>query len=164
MDGRLRSMTSLYLRRGDQLLLLYRIGSKVIADSYTASAGGHFERDELGDAKACVLRELYEETGLTEQDIDNLSLRYVTLRLKNEELRQNYYFFADLIDKEKVITSNEGNLEWFQIEELAETQLEMPFTAYYVVKHYIEVGKNTNALYAGIATEDGVEFTEMKEF
>lgn len=30
MDGKLRNMTSLYLRQGNRLLLLYRIGSKVI--------------------------------------------------------------------------------------------------------------------------------------
>lgn len=164
MDGRLRNMTSVYLRHGDKLLLLYRMGSSIIADSYTGTAGGHFEKEELNDAKACVLRELYEETGLTEQEIDNLSLRYVTFRLKNGELRQNYYFFADLIDGEKEITSNEGDLKWFRIEELLETQLEMPFSAQYVVKHYVETGKDTNALYVGAATESGVAFTEMKEF
>ena len=130
MDGKLRNMTSLYLRQGNNLLLLYRIGSKVITDSYTASAGGHFEKEELNDAKACVLRELYEETGLVDRDISNLSLRYVTLRLKNNEIRQNYYFFADLIDSQKVITSNEGNLKWFQMEELLEAMPKMPFTAH----------------------------------
>lgn len=164
MDGKLRNMTSLYLRQGNKLLLLYRIGSKVITDSYTASAGGHFEKDELNDARNCVLRELYEETGLEDREIDNLSLRYVTLRLKNGEIRQNYYFFADLIDSEKVITSNEGNLKWFQMEELLEAMPEMPFTAHYVVKHYLEIGKDTDTLYAGIATESGVVFTEMREF
>lgn len=164
MDGKLRNMTSLYLRQGNRLLLLYRIGSKVISDSYIASAGGHFEKEELNDAKACILRELYEETGLMEREIDKLSLRYATLRLKNNEIRQNYYFFADLIDSEKAITSNEGNLKWFQMEELLETMPEMPFTARYVVKHYIEIGKDTDVLYAGVATESGVVFTEMKEF
>lgn len=164
MDGKLRNMTGVYLRQGNSLLLLYRIGSKVIPDSYTSSAGGHFEKEELNDAKACVLRELYEETGLTEREIDNLSLRYITLRLKNNEIRQNYYFFADLTDCEKVVTSNEGKLEWFQIERLSEDLPEMPFSARYVVKHYIEIGKDTDALYAGVATESGVEFTEMKEF
>lgn len=164
MNGKLRNMGGLYLRQGDQLLLLYRIGSKVISDSYTASAGGHFEREELNDAKTCVLRELYEETGLTEHDIDNLSLRYVTLRLKNDEIRQNYYFFADLKDEKKEISSNEGNLKWFHIEELLENPPEMPFTAQYVVKHYAEIGKDTDMLYAGMATEDGVVFIEMREF
>jgi len=164
MDGKLRNMTSLYLRQGNRLLLLYRIGSKVVSDSYTASAGGHFEKGELNDARACALRELYEETGLTEREIDKLSLRYVTLRLKNNEIRQNYYFFADLTDCEKVIESNEGRLEWFQIEKLSDNMPEMPFTAQFVVKHYIETGKDTDALYAGVATESGVVFTEMKEF
>lgn len=164
MDGKLRNMAGLYLRQGDWLLFLYRIGSKVIPDSYTASAGGHFEKEELNDAKACALRELYEETGLTEQDIDNLSLRYVTIRLKNGELRQNYYFFADLIDNMKELTSNEGNLKWFQIEELLKNPPDMPFTAQYVVKHYAEIGKDTDVIYAGVAMEDGVVFTEMEEF
>ena len=164
MNGKLRNMTGLYLRRGDRLLLLYRVGSSVIADSYTAAAGGHFESDELNDAKACVLRELYEETGLTEHDIDSLSLRYITLRLKNGEVRQNYYFFADLKDGEKEIVSNEGNLQWFSIGSLAESQPEMPFSARYVVEHYAKIGKDTDTLYAGIATESGVTFSELKEF
>lgn len=164
MDGKLRNMTSLYLRQGNRLLLLYRIGSKVINDSYIGSAGGHFEKEELNDAKACVLRELYEETGLTERDIDRLFLRYVTLRLKNGEIRQNYYFFADLTDREKVIRSDEGNLKWFGMEELSEKMPEMPFSSHYVVKHYVKIGKDTDVLYAGIATESGVVFTEMKEF
>lgn len=164
MDGKLRNMTSLYLRQGNRLLLLYRIGSKVVHDSYTASAGGHFEKEELNDAKACVLRELYEETGLTDRDIQNLSLRYVTLRRKNDEIRQNYYFFADLVNSDKLIVSNEGKLKWFPIEQLSETMPDMPFSAHHVVKHYVKTGKDTDVLYAGIATASGVVFTEMKEF
>lgn len=164
MDRKLRNMTSLYLRQENKLLLLYRIGSKIISDSYIASAGGHFERNELNDAKACVLRELYEETGLTEREIDGLSLRYITLRLKNNEIRQNYYFFADLKEYQKEITSNEGKLEWFELEKLSDNMPEMPFSAQYVVKHYIEIGKDTDALYGGVATGSGVVFTEMKEF
>ena len=95
MNGKLRNMTSIYLRRGDNYLLLYRVGSKVIGNSYTGTAGGHFEPEELNDAKACVLRELKEETGLLETDIEGLTMRYVTLRLKNGEIRQNYYFAVE---------------------------------------------------------------------
>lgn len=164
MDGKLRNMASLYLRRGDQLLLLYRIGSRVIDDSYTASAGGHFEKKELNDARACALRELYEETGLAESKIENLSLRYVTLRLKDGEIRQNYYFFADLGDGERAIASNEGRLKWFSMEELSKAMPEMPFTARCIVEHYLKIGRHTDALYAGVATKSGVELTEMKDF
>lgn len=87
------------------------------------------------------------------------------LRLKNDEIRQNYYFFADLADSDKVIASNDGKLKWFSMEELSETVPDdMPFTAQYVVKHYVKIGKDTGLLYAGIATESGEMFTEMKEF
>ena len=164
MDGKLRNMTSLYLRQGDRLLLLYRVGSGVVADSYIGTAGGHFEKDELNDARACVLRELYEETGLTEGDIRDLRLRYVTLRLKNGELRQNYYFFAELPESDRLIESNEGCLKWFDLQEMAEPQVEMPYSARYVVMHYVRKGRDTDALYIGASTASGVVFTEISEF
>ena len=161
-DIKLRNMTSLYIMSGEKILFLYRIGSKVIKDSYTGTAGGHFEKEELNDPKACVLRELYEETGLTEKDIENLALRYVTLRLKNGEIRQNYYFFADLKNPDAPITSNEGNLEWADFGKAM--LLNMPFSSKYVVEHYIKTGKYTSALYCGAADENGVNFTELHSF
>lgn len=164
MPPRLRCMTGIYLRHNDRLLLLYRMGSSVIDDSYTASAGGHFEKDELNDPRACVLRELYEETGLFENDISNLSLRYISLRLKNGEIRQNYYFFADLKDPDIKFTSDEGKLKWFTLDELHNSPPKMPYSAHYVVRHYIEKGQYNDTLYVGATTENGMNFTEMKEF
>ncbi len=164
MDGKLRNMASIYLRQGNQFLLLYRMGSRVIADSYTGTAGGHFEEEEINDARACVLRELKEETGLTEQEIMGLRLRYITLRLKNGEVRQNYYFFAELEDhaEKEEIVSNEGQLRWFGMEELE--NLEMPHSAKYMLRHYVQTGQYTDCLYGGVAVADGVVFTELKEF
>ena len=60
MDGTLRNMTSIYISKGNKMLLLYRQGSKVVNDVWVGSAGGHFEEFELNDARACVLRELQE--------------------------------------------------------------------------------------------------------
>ena len=163
MEGKLRNMTSIYiLDDNDRMLLLYRMGSKVINDSYTGTAGGHFETYELNDAYACVMRELEEETHLTAEDITEPKLRYITLKNKNGEIRQNYYFFAHLLSKGKKIASNEGSLKWFSMDETKE--LNMPFTAKYVVEHYISTGKNTDKLYGGIAVESGVNFTELLDF
>ena len=39
------------------------------------------------------MREIQEELGITEDDIEGLSLRYITIRRTEEEVRQNYYFF-----------------------------------------------------------------------
>lgn len=56
-----------------------------------------------------MLRELEEELGITEKEMENLCLRYVTLRRSKGEIRQNYYFFADLKDDMSgEFFSNEG--------------------------------------------------------
>ncbi len=162
--SKLRNMTSIYLRRGDKFLLLYRVGSKVIGNSYTGTAGGHMEESELNNPRACVMRELQEETGLTEQDVENLKLRYITLRLKNGEVRQNYYFFGELAEHVDAATlaSNEGELQWFEASEVE--NLNMPHSAKYMWLHYIKTGQYTDCLYGGATAENSVEFTELREF
>lgn len=163
MNGKLRNMASIYLCDDtNRMLLLYRIGSRVVRNSYIGTAGGHFEKDELNDTESCVLRELYEEVGLTIKDITKPELRYVTLRHKKDEIRQNYYFFAKIKDKAKEIKSNEGKLKWFEFNDIS--SLDMPHTAKYVVKHYIEEGRKNDKLYGGIAIPEGVKFTELNEF
>ena len=160
MDGKLRNMTSIYLRKGQRILLLYRQGGRVVNNVWTGSAGGHFECAELNNAKACVLRELHEELGLLPEDIQDLALRYVTLRKTNGEIRQNYYFFAELkdaVDENRV--SSEGICRWFSIDEIG--SLEMPFTAKYVMQHYCQTGHHTDCQYVGTTTTDQVIFLEL---
>ena len=160
MLGKLRNMTAIYLLKEDKVLLLFRQGGKVVNEVWTGSAGGHFEEYELNDAKACVLREMKEELGLNENDIENLALRYVTLRKTNGEIRQNYYFFAEL--KESVnddLHSTEGICKWFSKDEIA--SLEMPYTAKYVMEHYLKSGYETTELYVGVASANGVEFCAL---
>lgn len=163
MIGKLRNMTAIYLIKDDKVLLLFRQGGKVVTDVWTGSAGGHFEEFELNNATACVLRELNEELNLTQNDIDNLSLRYVTLRRTKGEIRQNYYFFANL--KEHIsddLHSNEGTVKWLSIKDI--NTLEMPYTAKYVMEHYCTTGRFSDKLYTGVANEKGVEFIELPEF
>lgn len=163
MLGKLRNLTSIYIIKGDKILLLFRQGGSVVNDVWTGSAGGHFEDMELNDAKACVLRELNEEIGLSEGDLQNLSLRYVTLRRTKGEIRQNYYFFAYLNENvNDNLYSNEGKLKWFPINEIG--NLEMPYTAKYVMKHYCMTGQFSDKVYAGIANEYSVDFLELPEF
>ncbi len=79
------------------------------------------------------MREMREELGLGEEDIEGLSLRYITLRRTKGEIRQNYYFFANLKSEDE-LTSNEGICKWFWVDEIR--NLEMPYTAKYVMEHY----------------------------
>lgn len=161
--GKLRNMTSVYLLCDDKMLLLYRQGSRVVNDVWIGSAGGHFEENELNDAGACVLRELEEELAVTQDMICDMELRYITLRRSSEEIRQNYYFFAKLPNGNNMhLTSNEGQLRWISLKELK--NLEMPFTAKYVINHYLDIGQYDHKMYGGIADGEKVEFVEMPEF
>lgn len=161
MDGKLRNMTSVYLLREDAVLCLYRMGSRVANNQYIGSAGGHFEQAELNDAKSCVLREMKEELGLEEGDVEGLKLRYITYRLKNGEIRQNYYFFGTL-KEERELQSTEGKLRWVPFEAVPE--LDMPVSAKHMILHYLEVGRFDDQLYAGITEETGTKFVPMREF
>ncbi len=159
---KMRNMTAIYFRCGDKMLLLYRQGSAVANDMWIGAAGGHFEPEELNDPKACVLRELKEELSLAENMLSNLQLRYITLRRVKGEIRQNFYFFADLEGGEQMeLTSNEGTLKWFDLSELPE--LNMPFSAKYMMEHYLKVGQFNDKIYGGISDGSQVVFTEMKE-
>ena len=160
--GKLRNMTSVYLTYNDKVLLLFRQGSRVVNDKWIGSAGGHFEQDELNNAYACAVRELKEELGITEDMLEKINLRYLTIYNKPEELRQNYYFFATLKTDQIELKSNEGQLKWFDIEEIL--SLDMPFTSKKVTDHWVKEGRYTNCFYGGVATDNDMVFLEMEEF
>lgn len=160
--GKLRPMTALYLVDGDWILLLYRVGSRIADHSYVGCAGGHFEADEYNDARACVLRELYEETGLGSDALENLSLRYITMRLKNGEICQNYYFFAQAKNLPQNLDSTEGTLEWHSLDEIE--ALPMPVSAKHVLLHYRTCGRFDAELRGGMTQEDGTTFITLQEF
>ena len=161
MDGKLRNMTSLYLMKDESILCLYRIGSRVANQMYIGSAGGHFESEELNDAKKCVLREAYEELGIREEDLIDFKMRYITLRLKNGEVRQNYYFFARLRE-DRELTSTEGQLHWVKFEDIP--QLKMPSSAKHMILHYLQQGRFDDKLYAGVSESWGANFSPLSEF
>lgn len=156
-----RNMTAVYLLRGEKMLLLYRKGSRVVNNLWVASAGGHFEEKELNHARACALRELQEELSVTEDMLSDLRLRYITLRQTPEEIRLNFYFFAEFTGAGE-LTSNEGELRWFDREEI--TTLEMPVSAKNTVAHYWKTGRYDDKLYVGATNESSVIFTPLPPF
>lgn len=58
--------------------------------------------------------------------------------------------------------SNEGISKWFKLSEL--NTLEMPFTAKFVIKHYLNFAVQDNLVYGGIADGNQVIFTKMTAF
>ncbi len=162
MELRLRNMTGLYLSCREQMLLLYRQGGRVVNDVWVASAGGHFEQEELNDPERCALRELKEELGLGRDSLDHLRLRYIGLRLTGGEIRQNYYYFAELRPEHyHAFTSDEGRCRWVPYGEVL--RYEMPLTARAVMEHYLAEGRHTNMIYTAVSGPEGFRFTPLAE-
>lgn len=79
-----------------------------------------------------------------------------------EDILKNY-FFADLKSTvDENLVSNEGVCKWFPIGEIC--NLEMPYTAKYVMEHFCTIGRFTAETYVGVADGDRVEFVKMPEF
>lgn len=154
----LRSMSTIYLMKEDQILLLYRQGSRVVNNVWIGSAGGHLEPEEISTPEACVLREMQEELGLSADDITPPELRYITMRMTNGEIRENHYYFARL-KTDRPLTSNEGQLRWFHLDEL--DGLPMAYTARYMIDHWLTTGRHTSCVYGGVADGEKVVFTEL---
>ena len=161
-ETKLRNMTAIYITRGEEMLMLYRIGSRVVEPSW-CGIGGHFEESELNDPFACALRELEEETPIRRDMLENIEFKYVTLRLKKGEVRQNYYYFASLKDDVDVsLDSDEGRLQWVPFSQVMEK--DMPLTAKFMLEHYMNVGRFDDDLYSGVTKEDHMVFTKLEEF
>ena len=88
-------------------------------------------------------------------------MKSVGKRRKNGEIRQNYYYFAQL-KEEKDLKSTEGILRWVPYDEVP--ALEMPGSAKHMILHYLKEGRFTDHPYGGITREAGTEFAIFQEF
>ena len=90
---------------------------------------------------------LYRQGGRVVSDVWTGSAGgYIAFRKTKGEIRQNYYFFADI--KEHVddnLVSNEGLCKWFPLEETG--SLEMPLSAKYIMNHFRNLDKRQEDLH-----------------
>ena len=145
---KLRNLATIYIFKEDRVLLIHRAGSRIFKDTLWSGIGGHFESDEMNDPIKCILRELYEETGIKNEDISNLKLRYITSRKADKEIRQQYIFFAHMENMNKnIIACDEGEISWINTENLFKRK--MSFTNSECLKHYFEEGFKDDTIYSG---------------
>lgn len=147
-------MTSMFLVRNGQVLMLYRKGSRAIDDSWVG-IGGHLAGSEIDDPTAGVLREVEEEIGVSPDQLTDLALRYVALRDSGSEIRQTYYFTATLRTGALVPADcAEVRLRWFDLA-MDPSDLEMPLTAQLAFAHWLRKGRHDAALRFIVVGADG---------
>lgn len=145
--------TTLFLLFGGRWLLLKRSSNKrLLPDRYTG-LGGRVEADELVDLRRSVLRELFEETGLGEDDLEHLILRrMLTHNRPGEPLTVLFYYTAEL-KRYALPSCTEGTLHWTAPEKFADLDI-IETTAQVLPKLVEDVAKEpsgTNSVRLGVA-------------
>ena len=101
--------TLCYITRGDDVLMLHRVKKKKdINKDKWIGIGGKFEKDESPDE--CLLREAYEETGLT---LTSWRCRGIVTFLTNGDWEGEYmYLFTADGFEGQIKECDEGELQW----------------------------------------------------
>jgi 8-oxo-dGTP diphosphatase len=69
--------------------------------------------------------------------------------MANDEIRQQYIYFADLKNKDVVIIPcDEGETKWIDTKEVL--SINMSYTNSECIKHYLYTGKNDDEIYSGV--------------
>jgi 8-oxo-dGTP diphosphatase len=148
----LRVMAGAFLMNGNDFLLMKRSPEKQFYPGLWASVGGHAEPGEINDPQAACLREINEETGISEKELSGLALRYIVLRRAKDEIRVSYVYFGEA-NTRSVIGNDEGELHWIGRDEL----LDRPMSAMneLILERYLAVGPEKDVMVGALTKQSG---------
>jgi len=130
----LKSYAVAIISNEDNILLMKRNQNRIFAPGLWTFIGGHIEPSEINNPKIACLREISEETGLEEKQIDDLLLKYIIMRKSSEEIRIQYIYIGST-KHTSVRPNNEGKLYWVSGDEVVKKELS--FTSVETYKHYL---------------------------
>lgn len=107
-DKYMTNTTLCYIEANDSYLMMLRNKKKVdLNKGKWIGVGGHFEEGESPDE--CLLREVYEETGLT---LTEYKLRGIITFISDEWDSEYMFLYTASSFTGELIECNEGHLEW----------------------------------------------------
>ena len=149
----MRLLATAFLINGSNLLLMRRYTDRKSFPSKWAPIGGHLEATEMNDPQVSCIREIGEETGLAEGDLNDLFLRYILHRRRNNEIRIQYISFG-FTQRRDVGRTEEGELHWVQLDSVLD--LDISATTRFTLEHYLRLGSQTSSVYVGtVDAHDG---------
>jgi 8-oxo-dGTP diphosphatase len=148
---KLRLLSTAVLFNENDLLMMKRSPNRTLSPGMWAAVGGHVEPYEIADPRAACLREIEEETGLPESDIRDLTLRYILIRLRGSEVRQQFVYFGRTAGRALGETT-EGELHWIPLEQVSDRNI--PYIYRAVLEHYFRNGPAPHVWVATAGQED----------
>lgn len=145
----LRQMAVAFLfNEAGELLFLQKKPDSRFLGGYLVPVGGHLEDGEFNDPEQACLREIEEETGLTEQDVRSLTLRYIVHRIRaDQEIRVQYVYMGSVSADSRLAQSQEGELLWIHPGRLSGRDVTATTRA--VIQHYLETGIHNKRIFTG---------------
>jgi 8-oxo-dGTP diphosphatase len=153
-----RQMATAFLINENKVLMMKKNSSRITDTEFWTGLGGHLEASELKFPKRACIREIFEESGIEENEIEELKLKYILLRIKEEEIRQQFVYFGKT-KRSNYINSDEGELHWIDINKILELRLSKIVS--FMVKHYSE-NPNKNEITIGTITLSNGEIPEIQ--
>jgi len=159
-----RQMASAFLFHNRSVLMMKKTRSSFLKDPFWTGLGGHLEADELNNPRKACLREIYEESGIEEHEIDSLTLKYILLRIHGQEVRQQFVYFGKT-NRIDLVESDEGELHWIEQEELLNLRLSK--IVHFMIEHYNE-HPDAKEIMVGTITIDEtnnpvIQWSELKD-
>ena len=132
-----------------EVLLLQKKQNNTFLAGFLVPIGGHIEGDEINEPQKACFREIEEETGLKKDSIDHLTLRYIVLRIKdNQEIRIQYVFVGHVSKNSTLIESDEGSLFCIHYKDILQND-RVSATTIEIIKHYDQISKYNEQVYVG---------------
>ncbi|MGN1319135.1 MAG: NUDIX hydrolase [Lachnospirales bacterium] len=111
--------TLCYIEKDNKYLMLYRNKKKNdINEGKWIGVGGHFEKGESPDD--CLLREVYEETGL---HLTSYKLRGIITFIYNKDFCEYMFLYTADKFKGEILPCNEGELKWIDKDKINDLSL-----------------------------------------
>jgi 8-oxo-dGTP diphosphatase len=151
--------TLVFIRNGDDILLMKRAATKRIFPNQYNGLGGHIERDE--DPLTGAKREVLEESGLS---VQNLRLRAIyNIDAGQETGIILFVYLGESESREITVETEEGRLEWIPIAKLHDYDLveDLPL----ILPRILEMEKTTPpySVHVSYDEHDGIQMRFVSE-